>query len=84
MADRRPSKRSLLRQAQRLRNKPGWNPRSHAKTQHADQLRAGIEGERVASAFDDAEGCPACAQARRDQNDPTALCDEHLRRAMGL
>lgn len=80
----RPSKRSLSKQAQQLRQRPGWNPHDRLPTVREDQLRQSIEDRRVASTLDDADHCEACAKAREEQDDPEALCAEHLRKAMGL
>ena len=80
-----PSKRSLEREAQRLRLRPEWNPANRKPRESIQEtLRQAIEGDRVASTFDAADECEACARERAAQNDPTALCKEHLRRAMGL
>jgi hypothetical protein len=80
----RPSKRSLSKEAQRLRLRPGWNPHERLPKVREDQLRQSIEDQRVAATFDDADQCEACAKAREEQDDLEALCSEHLRKAMGL
>ena len=84
MPPRTPSKRSLAREAQRLRQRPGWNPDQHVRRSREGFLREGIERQRVATAFDASDSCPDCEAARREQDDPTALCEKHLRQAMGL
>ena len=39
---------------------------------------------RVEETFPDADACPACRLARDKTQDPTFLCDEHLKRIYGL
>jgi hypothetical protein len=39
---------------------------------------------RVDETFPEADGCAACAEARRASGDPTDLCREHLRRVYGV
>ena len=79
-----PSKRSINRQAKRLQQRPGWNPHEHSSSSYRQRIRQSIEDERVHGAFDAAATCEACAEARKVQNDSEALCEEHLRQAMGL
>jgi hypothetical protein len=80
-----PSKRQLEKEAQRLRLNPEWNPASRKpRESREERLRQSIEGDRIASVLETADECEACAEERKLTNDPTALCEKHLRRAMGL
>ena len=80
----RQKKCAIVEGTRALRAKPGWDPAKFQVDSLADRLRQGVEDEHVSSVFGDADSCEACLEARSDQNDPGALCLEHLRKAMGL
>jgi hypothetical protein len=76
------SKRDIEREAARLRR--AWNPGAKTGPSPHEQLRALDQEVRSAQTFDAAQECTACLQARADANDPSALCDVHLRAALGF
>ena len=78
------SKADLEREVRRLRNKPGWDPRKLARQDPLDKLAQINQELRSERTYDDADACEACAAARAEQGDETALCDEHLAAAMGF
>lgn len=49
-----------------------------------ERVLAGLSKLRAESAYEEAEACAACAEARSRDDDPEALCDDHLAHAMGM
>ncbi len=49
-----------------------------------ERVLAGFSKLRTEAAYEEAEVCGACAEVRRADGDPDALCDEHLAHAMGM
>jgi hypothetical protein len=80
----RQKKRTIVEGTRALRAKPGWDPAKFQIDSLSDRLRQGMEDEHVSAVLVDADSCEACLKARSEQNDPGALCLEHLRKAMGL
>lgn len=67
--------------AARLRNLGKMVAVSRTDEDRLSQAQQALRNEDV---YHGAEACPACQAARQRGPDDTALCDEHLRRAMGL
>jgi hypothetical protein len=49
-----------------------------------ERIEQAKSNARLDDALAEAEECAACRRARDESRDPTALCDEHLRRVYGL
>jgi hypothetical protein len=47
-----------------------------------ERLRAAVQGLRTEAAYGAAAACPACQAAQH--RDPSALCPEHLAKALGF
>lgn len=78
-------KRKLAREgAARLKRKPGWDPSKVVRASAEERLRALDQDTKNQHAYQGAEVCGACDAARAESGDETALCDEHLREAMGF
>jgi hypothetical protein len=78
-------KRDARRAAARLRNLGLVVPQSQSESRSDEaRLREAQQAARSEDAYAAAASCPACERARARDQDPTALCDAHLRVAMGL
>ena len=80
---KREKKRIVSAGLRELKPKPGWDPASRAKRDANEMQRRG-DVERADQLESQAEQCEACAKARRDTGDETALCQEHLAKVMGF
>lgn len=78
------SKKDIEREAQRLKQSGKLDPARTATESPEEQLRALNQEVRNERAFDEATECAYCARERREKNDETALCREHLAKALGF
>ncbi len=83
MPSERQKKRAIAEGVRALRDRPGWDPRRFQAESRTERVKRSLEDARVSEALSDADQCPACKELR-DQGDAGALCQEHLREAMGL
>lgn len=49
-----------------------------------ERVLAGLSKLRADAAYEEAEVCAACTEVRARDDDPEALCEEHLAHAMGM
>ena len=88
MTSNREKKRIVDAGLRNLLSKPGWDPRKFRSGMtgiDADSTAmSSLQTERTGSTYTKAEGCPECAKARKTSGDDTALCERHMREAMGL
>ena len=80
---KREKKQIVSQGLRKLQSKPGWNPNSAGSRDENELQRLG-DVERAAQVESQAEQCEACATARRELGDETALCQEHLAKVMGF
>ena len=78
------SKKDIEREAANLRRSGKLDPSRIVKESPEEELRALGQETRTERAFAAAAECVYCARERREKNDGTALCREHLAEAMGL
>jgi len=78
------NRQDINRAARALRAKPGWDPGRMAREEPLEQLRQLDQHSRDERVYTEAEVCAACIQARSSAGDDTALCDLHLRAALGM
>ncbi len=67
--------------AHKLRRDPAWQA---LKTSPMEKLEELDQKMRDARVYADAPRCEACATARENSGDDTALCEDHLAEAMGF
>lgn len=79
----REKKRIVGAGLRKLQSKPGWNPSSPGNRDQNELQRLG-DGERANQVEGQAEQCEACAKARQELGDETALCQQHLAKVMGF
>ncbi len=68
----------------KLRAKPGWDPAKHVTESPEDALMRLDQESRSGAVYSQGEVCEACAEARTDAADESALCPTHLAAAMGF
>lgn len=82
---KKPNQDELNRQVRKLMNKPGWDPKRHVSEQPLEALRRLDQEARNEEIFDGASAqCQQCEALRATLKDETALCPEHLAKAMGF
>ena len=74
-------RRDARRAAARLRNLGKVVPIGRTDE---ERLRDAQQDLRSQEAYEVAQLCAGCQAAQRHSGDATALCDEHLRRALGM
>ena len=90
MKSKRNKKREIQQGVAKLRAKAGWNPLQNQESQeeirqrlHQDLEELG-QSERNSQAYTTNNVCPKCRAVRQDSQDPTALCDAHLKQVLGF
>ena len=81
---KRQRKKRVSEGVERLRAKPGWDPRKRVKTTAEASLRRLDQEARSEKVFAEADACPECQEQRDQLGDPSALCADHLASAMGF
>lgn len=81
---KKPSKKSLQAEVQRLRQSPGWDPSKHVRPDAMEQLRGLEQEQKNQKTYEKADVCEDCIKAREEAKDPSALCDLHLQQALGF
>ncbi|MGI5830752.1 MAG: hypothetical protein ACOX8U_11395 [Bradymonadia bacterium] len=71
------------RAAKKLEKNPSWRTKS-ASTKHLQNLRARDAKLSNDKLYADTHFCAECKAARDESGDSTSLCDQHLRKAMGM
>lgn len=80
----RQKKKLIKEGVERLKKMPGWDPARRVRQSPEAQLRALDQESRNESLYGEAPACSDCVAARAATGDETALCDAHLREAMGF
>ena len=88
MTSHREKKRTVQAGVRRMLNRPGWDPREFASgntgidrtSRAADEIRR----QQADGTYESTTDCPECARARQQSGDETALCEKHMRQAMGI
>lgn len=80
----RQKKKSIEEGVRALRNKPGWDPASFVPADPMEKLLQLDQQSRDAATFAAAGECLQCTSMREASGDHSALCDEHLAKAMGF
>lgn len=65
----------------------GWNTRGFEGSGGSIRMEQALAESALAgtdSVYSETNDCPACETARRDTGDPTALCEAHLLKALGM
>ena len=81
---KREKKRIVSEGLRKLQNDPSWRPRPKTHEERLDELRRNDDVARIERVENDGDECVACAEARAELGDDTALCQGHLAEAMGL
>lgn len=84
MTSEREKRRIAREGAQKLKNQPGWDPSTFKAKDPIQKLQELVASEMGQSAYAPDAVCEKCAKVRADLNDETALCEEHLAKAMGF
>ncbi len=88
MGSNRERKRVVAAGVRELLSRPGWDPgKFRAGTTGIDPAGAmadELRKERAGIVYGAADECPDCMKARESSGDETALCERHMREAMGL
>lgn len=73
-------------QARLLRRRQGWDPKTRTSEDPREAMRRLNQARKNDEIYAQQEQscCEACAQARADSDDETALCPTHLAEAMGF
>ncbi len=74
-------KRDVRRAAARLRNLGRVVPVGRSDEERLSEAQQAARNE---DTYQEAAACTACTEARQKSGDETALCPEHLARALGL
>jgi len=87
MTSNREKKRIVQAGVRRVMATTGWNPASFETTD--DQSAVGrardrIRNETAAALYAGTDECVDCARARAKSGDETALCERHMKEALGL
>lgn len=82
IVSKREKKRITKDGAARLRARPGWDPTTFRSEGPKDALQNLNQGERTQSAYE--TECDLCLELRRQNDDPTALCEAHLKEVLGF
>jgi hypothetical protein len=82
IVSKREKKRSTREGADRLRAKPGWDPTTFRSERPEDALQNLNQDTRTQSAY--GTECDLCRDLRRQNDDPTALCEVHLKEVLGF
>ncbi|MCO4764457.1 MAG: hypothetical protein KC502_23300 [Myxococcales bacterium] len=67
----------------RPRGGPAWVDERNLERGNM-RVAQGFSKLRTDAAFEEANDCAACTQARTESDDSDALCDDHLAQAMGM
>lgn len=80
----RHKKRIVQEGLRALKKKPGWDVSAIGQTDPLEKLRDLDQEIRGNQVYGESGVCGACVKAREAEGDETALCDEHLAKAMGF
>ena len=81
----REKKRLAQAGAEKLRQKPGWDPKKVLSDSSPEEaLQKLSQDERTQDSYQAAGSCDDCTQERLASGDNTALCEKHLREAFGF
>lgn len=87
MTSNREKKRIVQAGVRRVIATTGWDPASFrprddqsATGRAATEIRQAL----TAAVYGDTGTCPDCARARSELNDQTALCERHMKEALGM
>lgn len=89
MGSNREKKRTIQAGVNRLLSSPDWNPhtfktRSQSAEKPASDALDAIRQADTCTAYNSSSDCAECIKARKESGDTTALCDRHIREAMGM
>ena len=79
---KRQRRKAARQKAHELRNDVSWT--SPVKNDPMQKLRELDQKARDERVYSESDGCGACATARAESGDDTALCQTHLADAMGF
>ena len=82
MTSNREKKRAVAQGVERLKSKPGWDPQGVTPRSPREALRELDQASKTEQAY--TIKCEACKTQRREEDDHTALCEEHLKEALGF
>lgn len=77
------SRKDIKEAARALRARPGWDPTRQRVDTDEERVGAALQADRNRGVYAEADACAACAAARADTGDDSALCEEHLMAALG-
>jgi len=80
----REKKRIVSEGLRKLQNDPNWRPTPKTHQDRLAELRRSDDVARIDRVENEGDACVACAAARAELGDETALCEGHLAEAMGL
>ena len=81
---KRQDRKKAREAAHKLRKDPSWNPSGFKAKDPMEKLRELEAQEKSEEAMQASQECADCSAARKETNDDTALCDDHLAAAMGF
>ncbi len=82
IVSKREKKRITQEGVDKLRAKPGWDPTSFRSERPEDTLQSLNQNKRTESAYE--TECDLCRELRKQNDDPTALCEVHLKEVLGF